>query len=74
MAAAFLDCLTAFIALLIIASVDCDYEESCESVISYLVLFGVYLTWHGWISVTVASRAKLIQPLLNPVSSGAITL
>jgi hypothetical protein len=76
-AACFLDALTAFLTLLIIWSISCDAEVDggiCNSLMNWAAVFGVYLTWHAYISMTVAARARALLPMLNPVSSGVVQL
>ncbi|WIA34399.1 hypothetical protein OEZ86_012735 [Tetradesmus obliquus] len=73
-AAFFLDCLTAFVDLLLVWTVDCEGDEACTSVMNYAVVFGLSLTWHAYLSIVISQRARSLLPMLNPVSSGVIQL
>ncbi|KAF6254057.1 hypothetical protein COO60DRAFT_358029 [Scenedesmus sp. NREL 46B-D3] len=73
-AAFFLDCLSAFVDLLLVWSVDCEGDDACASVMNYAVVFGLSLTWHAYLSVVISQRARSLLPLLNPVSSGIVQL
>lgn len=74
MAAFCLDMLTAFLDLVIGWGIDCRGDDICLSVLNYILVFGLYLSWHAYLSLSVNTRAKSMLPLLNPVSSGVVHL
>jgi hypothetical protein len=76
-AAAVLDAVSAVLALLLVSVTECedDYDmlyEDCQSLSSYLLLFGSFLAVHAYISATLALKGMQAQRLLNPVTAGVM--
>jgi hypothetical protein len=73
--ACFLDLFTVCIDLVLLWKMGCDpADDTCMAVAKYAFVFAITCLHHGAISWMVATRARTIMPLLNPVSSGAVQL
>ncbi len=72
--AAALDGLTVLLNLLIIWGVDCQQDETCRSVMTYVFIFSAYVALHCYLSHSIYKRARSVQAMLNPVSSGLVKL
>jgi hypothetical protein len=73
-AAGILEAVSCFLDLVAVWQINCADSDVCKLALKVLIILGFLMACHAYLSLKIASRARILLSLLDPVTSGLVHL